>query len=268
MKWFYRIFSLCMGLLFLFPLIWMLVVSVKKEGMKIITVVDWFTPPYSLAVYHEIITGTKLLHWSWNSFFIAVCVTVLTLVIAAMSAFAVSKIPFRYRTFMFFFILAGLLIPGEAILIPLYQVAKDLDILNSYQGLILPALASPFAIIILKSFFDGIPNELLESIQMDGGGVWRIFTSIMLPLTRPALVSIAILTFIGSWNNFLWPFMSVTDDNLFTLPMGIPTLMNQYTEDYVKPMVINTVASLPIMVLFLIFERQIIKGVSLSGIKG
>lgn len=268
MKWFYRIFSLFMAVLFAFPLVWMLVVSVKKEGMKITSVVDWFTPPYSFAVYHEIITGTKLIHWSWNSFFIAVCVTLLTLVIAAMAGFAMSKVPFRYRTFMFFFILAGLLIPGEAILIPLYQVAKDMGILNSYLGLIFPVLASPFAIIVLKSFFDGIPNDLLESVQIDGGGIWRIFVNIMLPLTRPALVSIAILTFIGSWNNFLWPFLSVTDDNVFTLPMGIPTLMNQYTEDYVKPMVINTVASLPIMLLFLIFERQIIKGVSLSGIKG
>ncbi|WMT40881.1 ABC transporter permease subunit [Paenibacillus sp. D2_2] len=109
---------------------------------------------------------------------------------------------------------------------------------------------------------------MLESVQIDGGGTFTIFRRIMLPLTRPALASMAILTFIGSWNNFLWPFLSVTDDNLFTLPMGIPTLMDQFTEDYVKPMVINTVASLPIVVVFLVFERQIIKGISLSGIKG
>lgn len=90
----------------------------------------------------------------------------------------------------------------------------------------------------------------------------------MLPLTRPAMASMAILTFIGSWNNFLWPFLSITDDNLFTLPMGIPTLMGQYSEDYVKPMVINAVASVPIIILFIIFEKQIVKGISMSGIKG
>ncbi|EXX90386.1 sugar ABC transporter permease [Paenibacillus darwinianus] len=268
MKWIIRLFSMLLALLFIFPLIWMLIVSVKVEGMKITTLLDWFTPPYSFAVYQEVMTQTKLMQWVWNSFFVAVCVMVLTVLMAAMAGYAMSKINFRYKSFMFFFILAGLLIPGEAILIPLYQVAKDLDILNSYQGLIFPVLASPFAIIILKSFFDGVPNDLIESVQIDGGGIWRIFGSIMLPLVRPALASMAILTFIGSWNNFLWPFLSVTDDNLYTLPMGIPTLMDQYTEDYVKPMVINTISSIPIMILFLIFERQIVKGISMSGIKG
>ncbi|MDQ0112194.1 carbohydrate ABC transporter permease [Paenibacillus harenae] len=268
MKWIYRLLSLIAALFFLAPIVWMLVVSIKKEGMKIVTLVDWFTPPYSFAVYEEVLSTTKLSNWTLNSFMVAVCVTILTVAVAALASFALSKIPFRYRSFIFFFVLAGLLIPGEATVIPLYQVAKDMDILNSYQGLILPALASPVAVIVLKSFFDGIPNELIESVQIDGGGTWRIFTSIMLPLTRPALASMAILTFIGSWNNFLWPFLSVTDDNLFTLPMGIPTLMNQYSEDYVKPMVINTIASIPIILLFLVFERQIVKGISLSGIKG
>lgn len=268
MKWFYRLVAAVFGAAFLAPVIWMLVVSIKKEGMKIVTVVDWFTPPYSFAVYDEILNGTKLSNWMLNSVLVAVAVTVLTVAIAAMAGFVLSKVPFRYRAFMFFFILAGLLIPGEATIIPLYQVAKDMDLLNSYEGLVIPMLASPVAVIVLKSFFDGVPNDLLESVQIDGGGTWRIFTSIMLPLIRPALASMAILTFIGSWNNFLWPFLSITDDNLFTLPMGIPTLMSSYSEDYVKPMVVNSIASLPIMLLFIVFERQIVKGVSLSGIKG
>ncbi|SFB53717.1 multiple sugar transport system permease protein [Cohnella sp. OV330] len=267
-KWIYRIVSVLFGFLFIAPIVWMLVVSIKKEGMKIVTLVDWFTPPYSFAVYDDILSGTKLSNWMFNSFFVAICVTLFTVAFAAMAGFVMSKLPFRYKSAMFFLVLSGLLIPGEAIIIPLYQVAKDMSLLNSYQGLIIPALASPVAVIVLKSFFDGVPNDLLESVQIDGGGTWRIFTQIMLPLNRPALASMAILTFIGSWNNFLWPFLSVTDDNLFTLPMGIPTLMSQYSEDYVKPMVVNTISSIPIILLFIIFERQIIKGVSLSGIKG
>jgi len=266
-KWIVRLASLAIALLFLVPIIWMLVVSVKREGMKIATAFDWFTPPYSFSVYREVIVQTKLTNWVWNSFFVAVCVMVLTVGIAAMAGYAMSKLRFRYKTFMYFFILAGFLIPGEAILVPLYQVAKNLDILNSYGGLILPVLASPLAIIVLKGFFDGVPNDLIESVQIDGGGTWRVFAGILLPLTRPALASIAIITFIASWNNFLWPFLSVTDDRLFTLPMGIPTLMSQYAKDYVKPMAINTVASIPIIALFLVFERQIVKGISLTGMK-
>ncbi|ANS75684.1 sugar ABC transporter permease [Paenibacillus yonginensis] len=268
MKWFYRIFSIIMAILFAAPLVWMLVVSIKEEGMKIITVLDWFKPPYSFAVYDEILSGTKLTNWIVNSLLVAVLVTIFTVLFAALAGFALSKLPFRYRTLTFFLVLAGLLIPGEATIIPLYQVAKDMSLLNSYQGLIIPALASPVAVIVLKSFFDGIPNDLLESVQIDGGGTWRIFTRMMLPLTKPAMASMAILTFIGSWNNFLWPFLSITDDNLFTLPMGIPTLMSQYSEDYVKPMVINAISSIPIIILFVIFERQIVKGISMSGIKG
>ncbi|WP_152398232.1 carbohydrate ABC transporter permease [Paenibacillus cellulositrophicus] len=268
MKWVYRIISVIAACVFLVPLVWMLVVSIKQEGMKVSGLFDWFTPPYSLAVYGQIISGTKLMQWVWNSFFVAGVVTVLTVLVAAMAAYALSKIPFRFKAIMFFFILAGLLVPGEATIIPLYQVAKDMHLLNSYQGLIVTALASPMAVIVLKGFFDGIPNDLIESVQMDGGGVWKIFAVIMLPLTRPALASMAILTFIGSWNNFLWPFLSLTNDKLFTLPMGIPTLMSQYSEDYVKPMVVNTLSSIPIIILFVIFERQIIKGISLSGIKG
>ncbi|MFD1954116.1 carbohydrate ABC transporter permease [Paenibacillus thailandensis] len=268
MKWVYRIVSGFAALVFAAPIVWMLVVSIKEEGMKIVTVLDWFKPPYSLAVYEQILLDTKLTQWMANSFLVAVFVTVLTVAVAAMAGFAMSKVPYRYRSLMFFVVLAGLLIPGEATIIPLYQVAKDMDLLNSYQGLIIPSLASPVAVIVLKSFFDGVPNDLIESVQMDGGGTWRIFMNIMLPLTRPALASMAILTFIGSWNNFLWPFLSITDDNMFTLPMGIPTLMSQYSEDYVKPMVVNAIASIPIVALFVIFERQIVKGISLSGIKG
>jgi multiple sugar transport system permease protein len=268
MKWLYRLISLAVALLFIIPLIWMAVVSIKVEGMKITGLLDWFTPPYSFEMYKQVMDGTLLLKWIGNSFLIAGIVMVLTVIIAALAAFGMSKIPFRYKAFMFLFILSGLLIPGEAIIIPLYQVVKDLDMLNSYKALIIPVLASPVAVIVLKSFFDGIPNDLLESVQMDGGGTWRIFINIMLPLTRPALASMAILTFIGSWNNYLWPFLAISDDTMFTLPIGIPTLLRQQSSDYVMPMAVNMIASIPIFVLFLVFERQIVKGISMSGIKG
>jgi len=268
MKWAFRILSVLTAFFFAIPLIWMLVVSIKEEGMKIITVLDWFAPPYSFEMYGQIISETLVLQWTWNSFLVAGVVTVLTVAISALAAFPMSKIPFRYKALAFFFILSGLLIPGEATIVALYQVVKDMGMLNSYGALIVPVLASPVAVIVLKSFFDGIPNELLESVQIDGGGSWRIFFSIMLPLTRPALASMAILTFIASWNNFLWPFLSISNDQLFTLPIGIPTLLRQQSQDYVMPMAVNTIASVPIFLLFLVFERQIVKGISLSGIKG
>ncbi|QMV41055.1 carbohydrate ABC transporter permease [Cohnella cholangitidis] len=268
MKWVYRLVSLLFAFIFIIPLIWMAVVSIKVEGMSIASLVDWFTPPYSFGMYKQVIEDTLLLSWIGNSFLIAACVTALTVIIAAVAAFAMSKIPFRYKAFMFLFILSGLLIPGEAVIIPLYQVVKDLGMLNSYEALIVPVLASPVAVIVLKSFFDGVPNDLLESVQIDGGGEWRIFYNIMLPLTRPAIASMAILTFIASWNNYLWPFLAISDDTMFTLPIGIPTILRQQSGDYVMPMAVNMIASIPIFALFLVFERQIVKGISMSGIKG
>jgi multiple sugar transport system permease protein len=260
--------SVLLALLFLIPIVWMLVVSIKEEGMKITGAFDWFKPPYSFGTYAYVFRETSLLRWMFNSFIVATTVTVLTLIFTSMSAYAISKIHFRFKRFVFILILAGLMIPGEAIIIPLYQVVKELGMLDSYRGLILPVIASPFAVIVLKSFFDGVPNEFIESAKLDGGGVLKIYYSIVVPLSKPALASIAVLTFIAQWNNFLWPFLSITSEELFTLPMGIPTLLSTYSVDYVKPMTINAIASIPAILVFIFFERQIVKGLSFAGLKG
>lgn len=268
MKRVYSAISILLAVIFLIPLSWMLIVSIKVEGMPIAGALDWYKPPYSTDMYVTIIRDTPLMRWMYNSLIVAVIVTVFTLIINSMAAFALSKVKFRFKKSTFIFILAGLMVPGEATIIALYQTAKELGLLDSYEGLILTAIASPFAVIVLKSFFDGVPNELIESAHMDGSGMFRVFYQIVVPLSKPALASIAILTFIGSWNNFLWPFLSLTSEELFTLPMGIPTLMAQFSKDYVRPMAINAIVSIPMIVVFLIFEKQFVKGLSFTGLKG
>lgn len=161
------------------------------------------------------------------------------------------------------------MIPGEATIIPLYAVVKDMDLLDSYLGIIFfPGIAAPLGVVILKSFFDGVPKEVLESAEMDGCGLFRIYSTIVLPLAKPALASLAIFTFIGSWNNFLWPYLSITSEELYTLPVGIPTLLSNYTVDYVTPMTVNAIASIPVIIAFILFEKQIVQGISFTGIKG
>jgi multiple sugar transport system permease protein len=268
MKYVYTLFSIVVALLFLLPFVWMIAVSLKPENTAIVDIMSWFKPPYTLEMYTNVLNSTPLMRWMYNSLIVAVFVTIFTLIANSMAAFALSKFNFRFKRFTFIFILAGLMVPGEATIIALYQTAKELNLLDSYQGLILTAIASPFAVIVLKSFFDGIPNEIMESAKIDGSGMFRIYYQIVLPLSKPALSAIAILTFIGSWNNFLWPFLSLTSQELFTLPMGIPTLMAQYSADYVKPMTINALVSIPMIIVFLIFEKQFVKGLSFTGIKG
>lgn len=259
--------SLLTAIIFILPIVWMLFVSVKEEGTAITSVLDWFAPPYTIENYINLMRETPVLKWVWNSLIVALITTVLTLLVTSLAAFAISKMEFRYKNFVYIFILAGMMVPGEATIIPLYQIVKDMGFLDTYIGLIIPGIAAPLGVIILKSFFDSVPKELIESAKMDGCSPLRIYFSIVLPLAKPALGAIAIFTFIGSWNNFLWPFLATMSEGLFTLPVGIPTFNAAYSVDYVVPMTVNSIASIPVIIAFLIFEKQIVKGVSFTGIK-
>lgn len=260
--------SLLLALLFMIPLIWMVFVSLRHEGDVIHNVLSWFVPPYTLESYPKVLKTSGMIRWILNSLAIASFSTAATVVVSAMAAYALSKIRGKYSQHVMLFILFGLMLPGEATIIPLYQVVKHLNLLDSYAGIILPGLASPMAVLILKGFFDGVPQELLDSARIDGCGWVRNFISIVVPLAKPALASIAILTFITSWNNFLWPFLCVTSDTYYTIPLGIPIFNSNYTNGYVLPMTVNAIASLPVILVFILFEKQIIKGVTMSGIKG
>ncbi|MBS4200498.1 carbohydrate ABC transporter permease [Bacillus sp. FJAT-49732] len=259
--------SMVAAIFFVIPIIWMLFVSLKPEGIGVSNVIGWFIPPYTIENYNHVLFDTPVLRWLWNSLIVALISTALTLFVTSLAAFAISKMQFRYKSIIYVFFLAGLMVPGEATIIPLYQIVKDMDLLDTYTGLIIPGIASPLGVIILKSFFDGVPHELIESAKMDGCSLVRIYLNIVLPLAKPALAAIGIFTFIGSWNNFLWPFLAIMSEDLFTLPVGIPQFNSVYSVDYVLPMTVNAVASIPVIIAFLIFEKQIVRGISFTGIK-
>lgn len=262
------ILSALIAFIVLLPVIWMISVSFKVEGSLIRNAFEWFTPPYSVDAYSYILNQSRMLIWVWNSFFVAITVTFFVVLLSSLASFALAKLPFRYRGAMYIFFLLGLMVPGEATIVPLFVTANRLGILDTYQGLILPALAGSMNIVIMRSFFRGIPNDLIESATIDGANELYIYMHIILPLGRTVMVTIAIFTFIGNWNSFLWPYLCAMSEDMFTLPLGIPQFINQYTQDKVRPMAINTVASVPILIFFIIFEKQIVKGISLAGIKG
>ncbi|MFK3939591.1 carbohydrate ABC transporter permease [Alkalihalobacillus sp. NPDC078783] len=262
------ILALFMTFLFLFPIFWMIFVSLKPESQPAASPIGWFLPPYTFVNYIDVIGGSDIFLWIWNSFFVGIVTTVLTLVLTSLAAFALSKMKFRYRRALFVFFIAGLMVPGEAMIIPLYEIIGAMNLLDTYSGLILPMIAAPLGVIILKSFFDGVPNEVIESAQIDGCSDIRLFWNIVLPLAKPALAAIGILTFIGSWNNFLWPYLAIISESLYTLPVGIPMFNSNYSESYILPMTVNALASIPVIIAFLLFEKQIVKGISFTGIKG
>ncbi|WP_416147497.1 carbohydrate ABC transporter permease [Salipaludibacillus sp. HK11] len=260
--------GLIVALIFLFPIVWMIFVSLKPMTGAPTNPIDWFLPPYTFENYIDIIMGSDVLLWTWNSFVVGILTTILTLIITSLAAFAISKMNFPYKRSIFIFFLAGLMVPGEAMIIPLFEIVGTMNMLDTYGGLIFPMIASPLGVIILKSFFDGVPDELIESARVDGCTDWRLYWNIVLPLAKPAMAAIGILTFIGSWNNFLWPFLAIVSENLYTLPVGIPMFNSAYSDTFIQPMTVNAVASLPVIIAFLLFEKQIVKGVSFTGIKG
>lgn len=260
--------SISLALIMLFPIIWALFCSLQHEGKQISTIWEWFTPPYTLQNYPDILKGTSTFRWFVNSFIVAVVTTILTVLSATMAAYAIAKIPFKGSKLIYVYFLFGLLVPGEATTVPMFILANNLHLINTYLGLILPMVANAMYLIITVNFFSTLPNELLEAVRVDGGSEITIYTRIALPLSKPIISTVALMSFIGSWNNYLWPLLCVFDEKLFTLPIGIPTLLSIERPDYVIPMTANLVASLPMIILYLIFEKQIVQGITSEGIKG
>jgi multiple sugar transport system permease protein len=260
--------AIAISLIGLTPIIWFVFVSIQREGTPIRSVTDWFRPPYTFVNYTQIIFASRIPSWMWNSFLISTAGTFLTLLFSSLAAYPLAKISFYGRNKLYFYFILGLLVPGEATIVPLFIVANNLNMIDTYAGMILPGVAGSMNLLIMVTFFRGIPNELIEVCHIDGAREITIFTRIMLPLSRTVLVTVSIFSFIGNWNNFLWPLLCAMSQRMFTLTVGIPTLMNTYTVDYTIPATANMVASIPAIIVFLIFERQITQGIAMSGIKG
>ncbi len=263
-----EVVSVIIAITFITPIIWALAVSLKYEGMQISNTFQWFAPPYTLNNYPDIIRGTSVPYWLFNSLFLAVLSVLMTLLLSSMAAFAIAKLKFKGSGAMYMYFLMGLMVPGEATIVPLFITVNGLNLIDSYGGMLFPGIAGSMNLIIMITFFKGIPDELIEAAHIDGAGNLNIFFNVILPLSKTVLVTVGIFSFLGSWNNYLWPLLCAMSEGMYTLPIGIPTLLSTYTTDYVIPMTANMVASLPAIILYLIFEKQIVQGVALSGIKG
>jgi multiple sugar transport system permease protein len=266
--WVLNFISILLAAIFIGPIIWALSVSLQHEGKQIKSVVDWFTPPYTFANYPEIILNSSVPTWLINSLVIAVIVTLLTVVFSAMAAYAIAKLPFKGSGAFFVYFLLGLMVPGEATIVPLFITVNQMHLIDSYAGMILPSIAGSMNLIIMVTFFKSLPNELLEAVRIDGGGEITTFFKIVLPLSKTIIATVCIFAFVGSWNNYLWPLLCAMSNELFTLPVGIPTFAGTYTVDYVKPLTASMVASLPMIFIYIIFEKQIVAGITSGAVKG
>lgn len=259
-----------LAVIMLLPMLWMFVSAFKAPGSTVTVLKELIAPPFTLESYAKVLKpdGTAMMwRWTLNSVIVGVVQTAITVLFSSWAAYAVSRIPFRGKGLIFAFILAGMMVPMESIVVPLFDMIVGLGWVNSFHGLIWPGMMLPLAFLILKQFIDQLPNELLEAARIDGAGTFRIWWSVIWPLSRSSMAAVSIFVFVQSWNNLLWPMLVAQETAMMTLPVGIPTFQSTFATDLAVPMASNVLASLPALLVFLLFQRQITKGIAMTGIK-
>lgn len=250
------------------PLAWMISTAFKVERAATRVPIRWIPEEPTLQNFQAVLQDSLLLQWLWNSLLVATVTTVVVLLINAMAAYAFARIDFPGREALFFLILVTLMVPDQVVLVPLYLLMSGWGLLNTYSALIFPRLAIALGIFLLRQFYLALPKELEEAAELDGANKWTTFTRVVLPLTRPALSALAIFTFLGSWNNYLWPLIAVNNERMFTLPVGLANFRGTYNIEYALIMAAAFIASVPILIVFFIFQRQFIRGIAFTGSKG
>ena len=256
-------------LLWLAPVFWALLTSFKTEtDAATVPIRIWPESGWTLDAYRQVLGVGALPRWLLNSLTTAIAITVLTVAICALAAYALSRLDFRGRRGLMAVTVASILVPGQILLVPLYQEVQALGLADTFWGIVLPQVIAPVNVIVMKRFFDAVPVELEDAARIDGAGRMRVLWSVVLPLSRSILVAVAIFTFIGAWNNFMWPFIATTDPGLMTMPVGLGTVKSAYGIQYAQTMASAMIAAAPLLVVFMFFQRQIIKGIATTGLGG
>lgn len=250
----------------LFPFLWTVVTSITQDGNLAGT--PSLIPAHpTLSAYRTLVGALPIWRIVFNSLWVAVASTVVQLVTGSMAAYAFARLEFRGRSIIFGLYLATLMVPLQVLVVPLFIEMKQLALQDTYFALLAPSLASAFGIFLVKQAIDAVPRELDEAATIDGGGHLRIFVTIIIPLVRPALATLAVFAFMNSWNSFLWPLVAIRSPELMTLPLGLSTLQGQYTTQWNVVMAGSVVSIIPITIIYLLAQRHIIAGIAHTGIK-
>lgn len=249
------------------PFVWMVSTSLKRTKAIFRFPPEWVPSEPTLSHYVELFRTTNILRPFMNTVIVAASITALSLLVCSMAGYAFAKFRFAGRDKLFIGVLGTMMIPGQITMIPVFLLLKKLGLLNSYAGLILPGIAGAFGIFLMRQFIGTIPDELLEAARIDGAGEFYTFAKIVLPLCKPALATLGILNFTGSWNSFLWPLIIATDESMYTLPVAVANLAGQYQTEYGLQMAGAVVVIMPIMVFFLFAQQHFVKGIALTGLK-
>ncbi|CAM5550088.1 carbohydrate ABC transporter permease [Streptomyces pilosus] len=256
------------SVVFLAPLAWALFTSWKSETEAVEVPTHWLPKEWTGQAWTAIFETGNITNWFVNSLVVSVCVTAIVLVTSALAGYGFARTEFRGKNVLLGVVMAGLMVSPAVLGVPLFTTVQQMGMVDTYWGMILPQCAPAAMVYILYKFFQGVPRELEEAAFIDGAGRWRVFLTIIVPLSRPSLAAVGIFTFISSWNNFLWPYMVTNNPDLMTMPNGIATVMNSYGIQWAQLMAGGLMAGLPLIIVFVFFQRQIVAGVAHTGLAG
>jgi multiple sugar transport system permease protein len=254
------------AILWLVPMAWALDTALKPNAET--TNVTWLIENPTLEAFIRTLRETDILNWYGASFIVSTMVAIGTVIVASLAAFAISRMRFRYKNIVFWGILAGIMIPGQVLIVPQFREMDGLGLLNTYWAVALPQIPTAIAVFIFKQFFDGLPRDLEEAARMDGASFFKIYWTIIMPLARPAVAAVAIFTFVSSWNDLLWPLLVLTNPDLMTVPVGLATVQGAFGIRYADTMASAILGAIPLVAVFLLFQRNIVQGIAGTGLKG
>ena len=251
-----------------FPFVWMIIASLMTAGEIQLRPPVWLPAAPQFSNYSDLAQSIPMGRLYFNSLFTSGLIVFGVLLSSSLAGFAFAKYRFPGREFLFYLILATMMIPFFVTLIPVFFIVRQLGWIDTYQGLVVPGLTSAYGIFLMRQFIITLPDELIDAARIDGASELRIFWRIIVPLVKPALATLGTFTFIGSWNAFLWPLLVVNSRELMTLPLGINTMKSLYADNTNLLMAGTAVSVIPMLVLFIFLQRYFIQGIALTGLKG
>jgi multiple sugar transport system permease protein len=251
------------------PFLWMILGSLKPAADFLRNPPTFLPSEFTMSSYDRLFQQLDFPRFFFNSSVIALAVTIGTLVFCPMLGYALAKLPWRGKGVVMGVVLATLMVPAGITIIPNFILMSNLGLVNTYPGLILPFLAGPFGVFLMRQFMLSIPDELLEAARMDGANEFRVFWSVVMPIATPVLATLGILTFLGSWNSFIYPFVMAQEPQMYTLPVALATFSTgQYQADHGMLMAGSVILVVPVLIVFILFQRWITEGIATTGLKG
>ncbi|MEU9976750.1 carbohydrate ABC transporter permease [Streptomyces sp. NPDC051014] len=269
-KLFNRLCATCLtlfALIWLVPFAWALITSLRDDAAITRSPTAIFAGGWSLDAYSTAWDNHPIGTWYLNSLVISVLAVIFTVAFCSMAGFALAFLRFRGRALVMAVVTAGLMLPTEALVLPQFIEYRSFHLLGTFWALVLPSVAAPISVFVFHSFFRGIPTALIEAARIDGASWWRVYATVCMPICRPAVSTVAILTFIGSWNSFLWPLLVLSQTKSQTIPVGLASLVDPTSPQYAEIMASSVLGFIPLIAVFLVFQRQIVQGIATTGIK-